>query len=93
MFVCLSVPKDLANPCTDMVLLYSVASYRSWECLLLFIVISGEGTCQRKIKIDIELILTKIKKKTFIMSLEANIGVAASQDKLLKKQILEPMSL
>ena len=29
--VCLSVPKDLANHSTDMVLLYSEASHRSWK--------------------------------------------------------------
>ena len=36
MFVCLSVPKDLANRWTYIVLLYRVASHRSWEGLLLF---------------------------------------------------------
>ena len=33
MCVCLSVPKDLANHWTDMVILYSVAFQRSWEDL------------------------------------------------------------
>ena len=34
--MCLSVPKDLANCCTDMILFYSKASYKSWEGLKLF---------------------------------------------------------
>ena len=33
MNVCLCVPKDLANLLTDMILLYNVASNRSWEGL------------------------------------------------------------
>ena len=38
MSVCLSVTKDLANRWTDiMVLLYSVASHRSWEGLQIFL--------------------------------------------------------
>ena len=35
-YVCLSVPKDLYNHLTDMVLLYSVASHRSQKGLNLF---------------------------------------------------------
>ena len=33
--VCKSVPKNLANCSTDMILHYSVASHRSWENLSL----------------------------------------------------------
>ena len=36
MFICLSVPEDLANRRTDVVLLHSVASHRSWGGLQLF---------------------------------------------------------
>ena len=34
--VCFCVPKDLAKHWTDMVLLYSSASHRSWKGILLF---------------------------------------------------------
>ena len=34
-FVCMYVPKELANCWTDMVLIYNEVSYMSWEGLLL----------------------------------------------------------
>ena len=39
--VCLFIPKDLANRSTDMVLLYNVASHRSWKVYNCF---GGEST-------------------------------------------------
>ena len=41
--MCLSVTKDLANWWNDMVLLYSVASYITWEDYLLFFLGGGEA--------------------------------------------------
>ena len=85
--VCLSVPKNLANPWTDMVLLYSVALHRSW----VFKAIWEEGniTFPREIAKSLKeyrallsgyffgkpLVLKYIAKKTFCIHLEASRGV------------------
>ena len=82
MFVCLCVylfvPKDLANCWADRILLNRVASHRSREGLTIF-------SLQKSQQIEFFFTWTQLRKvmyylskKTFKVSLDASMGVAAS---------------